>query len=183
MHLNTLYGIFGKTPDVIQTIILPIEKMLDVLKRKIVMSILEISADLVIILLKDSLNYQIINQLKDSFKLNNDNYTNFNKKNFTMIKHNVAIASAVTAYARIHMLQFKNNPNYDIYYSDTDSIIVNKQLKTGKEIGELKDELNGSIISEAYFFAGKKYAYKFKDQNNNVKTISVFSGVERNSLN
>jgi DNA polymerase type B, organellar and viral len=32
---------------------------------------------------------------------------------------NIAIASAVTAYARIHMSQFKNNPNFNLYYSDT----------------------------------------------------------------
>jgi hypothetical protein len=158
MHLNTLYGIFGKTPDVVQTIILPFDKMLDILKRKIVISVLEISADLVLILLKDSLNYQVLKQLKDTFKISNDNETNLNKNQFSMVKHNVAIASAVTSYARIHMLQFKNNPNFDIYYSDTDSIIVNKQLKIGNDLGELKDELKGGIIIEGYFFAGKKYA-------------------------
>lgn len=27
------------------------------------------------------------------------------------------LASAITAYARIHMTQFKNNPNYKLYYS------------------------------------------------------------------
>jgi len=132
--------------------------MLDILKRKIVISVLEISADLVLILLKDSLNYQVLKQLKDTFKISNDNETNLNKNQFSMVKHNVAIASAVTSYARIHMLQFKNNPNFDIYYSDTDSIIVNKQLKIGNDLGELKDELKGGIIIEGYFFAGKKYA-------------------------
>ena len=36
---------------------------------------------------------------------------------------NIAIASAVTAYARIHMSQFKNNPNLpNLYYTDTDSV-------------------------------------------------------------
>ena len=41
---------------------------------------------------------------------------------------NVGIAAAVTAYARIHMSQFKNNPNFNLYYSDTDSIYIDKEL-------------------------------------------------------
>ena len=33
--------------------------------------------------------------------------------------HNIAIASAITAYARIHMSQFKNNSNLpNLYYTD-----------------------------------------------------------------
>jgi hypothetical protein len=44
--------------------------------------------------------------------------------------HNVSIgiAAAITAYARIHMSQFKNNPNFNLYYSDTDSIYIDKPL-------------------------------------------------------
>jgi DNA polymerase type B, organellar and viral len=44
--------------------------------------------------------------------------------------HNVSvsIAAAITAYARIHMSQFKNNPLINFYYSDTDSIYVDKPL-------------------------------------------------------
>jgi hypothetical protein len=44
--------------------------------------------------------------------------------------HNVSIgiASAITAYARIHMSQFKNNPDYNLYYTDTDSVYIDKPL-------------------------------------------------------
>jgi hypothetical protein len=45
---------------------------------------------------------------------------------------NIAIASAVTAYTRIHMSQFKNNPNAlarpNLYYSDTDSLYFDGPL-------------------------------------------------------
>ena len=42
---------------------------------------------------------------------------------------NIAIASAVTAYARIHMSQFKNKPNLpNLYYSDTDSLYFDGPL-------------------------------------------------------
>jgi len=40
---------------------------------------------------------------------------------------NIGIASAITAYARIHMSQFKNN-KYNLYYSDTDSIYLDGPL-------------------------------------------------------
>lgn len=41
---------------------------------------------------------------------------------------NVAIASAISAYGRIHMSVFKNNPDYNLYYSDTDSGVFDKPL-------------------------------------------------------
>jgi DNA polymerase elongation subunit (family B) len=47
----------------------------------------------------------------------------------------IAIASAVTAYARIKMSEIKMDKNIKIFYSDTDSFVVDK-------------ELNGNIISE-----------------------------------
>jgi hypothetical protein len=37
---------------------------------------------------------------------------------------NIAIASAITAYARSYMTFFKNNPNFQLYYSDTDSAVI-----------------------------------------------------------
>jgi hypothetical protein len=48
----------------------------------------------------------------------------------------------------------------------------------GKDLGQLKDELNGGIIKKAYFLGIKKYGYI--DDKDNIH--SVFSGVERNSL-
>jgi len=60
--------------------------------------------------------------------------------------HNISIgiASAITAYARIHMSQFKNNPNFNLYYTDTDSIYINKPLPaefiSSTELGKLKLE-------------------------------------------
>ena len=41
---------------------------------------------------------------------------------------NIAIASAITAYARIHMSQFKNRDDFILYYSDTDSIYIDRPL-------------------------------------------------------
>src|ERR1035437_8269415 len=45
-------------------------------------------------------------------------------------EHNISvgIAAAITAYSRIHMTQFKNNPNINLYYTDTDSIYTDSNL-------------------------------------------------------
>ena len=63
------------------------------------------------------------------------------------MKSNVAIAAAVTSYARIHMMDYKMK--YDCYYSDTDSIFISEKLpnfEIGYDLGQMKDELNGLII-------------------------------------
>lgn len=93
----------------------------------------------------------------------------------------MAIASAITAYARIEMIKFKTIPDLKVYYTDTDSIFVDKELPAelvGSEIGQMKDELDGGWIKKAYFLGIKKYA--FFDNHNKLKT--VFSGLIRNSL-
>jgi hypothetical protein len=78
----------------------------------------------------------------------------------TLETHNVsiAIASAITAYARIHMTQFKNNPDFILYYTDTDSAYVDKPLpqhmKSSTILGKMKLE---NILDKAIFLAPKVY--------------------------
>lgn len=56
---------------------------------------------------------------------------------------NIAVASAITSYARIHMSFYKNNPDFKLYYSDTDSIVIDKpafgdpDIFVGKKWGHL----------------------------------------------
>jgi len=80
--------------------------------------------------------------------------------------HNIAIASAITAYARIHMSQFKNNPDYNLYYTDTDSIYIDKPLNdslvNNKILGKMKLE---HIIKKAIFLAPKVYYLETVDGN------------------
>jgi len=71
---------------------------------------------------------------------------------------NIAIAAAITAYARIHMSQFKNNSEYNLYYTDTDSIYIDTPLGNqyiGKELGLMKLEC---ICNDAVFLAPKVYS-------------------------
>ena len=115
-------------------------------------------------------------------KLNNELHSDI-KGYQSLIKSNVAIAAAVTSYARIAMIPIKINPN--TLYTDTDSAftteIINSDL-LGNELGQFKDELKGNMIKEAYFLGPKKYGYYIIDNDGNRKEFSVFSGIPRNSI-
>jgi hypothetical protein len=62
------------------------------------------------------------------------------------------------------MSQFKNNPNFILYYSDTDSIYINKPLLghmiSDKILGKMKLEY---ILEDAIFLAPKMYCLKTID--------------------
>ena len=77
--------------------------------------------------------------------------------------HNVSIgiAAAITAYARIHMSQFKNNPKINLYYTDTDSIYTDSELDQSfineTILGKLKLE---NTCKKAIFLSPKVYCLK-----------------------
>jgi len=94
---------------------------------------------------------------------------------------NIAIAAAVTAYARIHMSQFKNNPDLPkLYYTDTDSVYFDGPLPTlmvdNKRLGALKLE---GIYDEAIFLAPKVYALK---NNNLEEEIIKIKGLTKEAI-
>lgn len=166
---------FGRKLDMLKTIPVTPETLPENLLLYPVKSIIRINDDLELLLVYDNLDYSIINEL------NLDLSINLLKPKFSIVKSNAAIASATTAYSRINLMKYKTIPGIEIYYCDTDSVVVNKELPShlvGKELGQMKDELNGGVIKEAYFFGIKKYG--FIDDKNQVRT--VFSGVPRNSL-
>jgi DNA polymerase elongation subunit (family B) len=77
---------------------------------------------------------------------------------------NIAIASFITAYARIHMSQFKNNKEFKLFYTDTDSVYINKplndELVDSKLLGKMKLEY---IIKKSVFLAPKLYCLFTED--------------------
>lgn len=73
------------------------------------------------------------------------------------------IAMAVTAYARMHMYQFKQSLGDFLLYSDTDSIFTSLPLPqdlVGKKLGQMKLEYSGS---RAIFIAPKVYCVQLND--------------------
>jgi len=73
-------------------------------------------------------------------------------------KYNVAIASAVTSYARVKLYKLMQSINFDVVYCDTDSVFTVKKLETSKELGALKLECEGTFLG----FRAKAYIIKDK---------------------
>ena len=67
----------------------------------------------------------------------------------------LCLASYVTSYARCEIYGWYKKVDYDIYYSDTDSLITSKVLPTGEKMGEMK--LEADIIEGS--FKGRKDYY------------------------
>ena len=149
--MNSLYGKFGMNSETTKVTILDnkenINKYLDKFNTSIV-DIIYSSENHIILKIKT--NNFIPDSKNDLF-----DYTNISSQ----LDINVAVASAITAYARVHMSSFKNNPNFKLYYSDTDNIVTNKQLPdhmVGSGLGQMKLE---HVITKAVFLAPKVYGF------------------------
>jgi hypothetical protein len=143
MHLNQLYGYFGRKLELIETINIFNKDLIIYVGSRIVKNIIKINDNISTLLLSSNINQELINELNATF--------DFKLKNpFKLVKTNVAIAAAVTSYARIHMIPYIFLPG--TAYTDTDSILTFDKLPyllVSKELGLMKDELEGNIISEA----------------------------------
>lgn len=175
MHLNQLYGYFGRRLDLIETINVYNDDLMIYASSRLIKSLIKINEQISTLLLHSNINKDLINELNT--KLNLDLISNFK-----LVKSNVAIASAVTSYARIHMIPFKLLPG--TVYTDTDSIFTTDILPKkmiGKELGLMKDELDGLLIQEGIFLGIKQYSYKYVKDNQTIERFT-FAGVTRNSL-
>nr|YP_010697878.1 hypothetical protein P1Q19_mgp20 [Fuscoporia viticola]WCF76839.1 hypothetical protein [Fuscoporia viticola] len=115
--LNSLYGRFGLNPTLDNFIITTKKDMVNKLKT--------------------DLPY-----LQERIDFGDISMCSFHSK--SPASSNVAIASFVTAYARIHMSSFKNQKGFSVYYTDTDSIFTNTplspELVDSKKLGYMKLE-------------------------------------------
>jgi len=148
--LNSLYGRFGMDDNFSEWNVIDKDLLDSFLDKMDVLDIIDLDNKLLI-------------QFKSKDNIDND-----------LVAHNtnIAIASAITAYSRIHMSQFKNN-NYKLFYSDTDSIYINKPLKdsyiSSTELGKLKLE---AVANKAIFLSSKVYALQTdKDYISKVKGL------------
>lgn len=145
--LNSLYGRFGMDDSFINTKVIPKEEYLT-LENKYKDGIKDV------IDLKDKYLVQYKDpQITQNTLLEGERETH---------NVNISIASAVTAYARIHMSQFKNNNLLPrLFYSDTDSLYFDGPLPhhliSPNELGKFKLE---GIYNQAVFLAPKVYALK-----------------------
>jgi len=85
---------------------------------------------------------------------------------------NIALAAAITAYGRIQIHKYKTIPGNTCYYSDTDSVFLEKPLDpslVGPALGQMKLV---SKVKKAIFLGPKSYVYV--DESG--KSISKISG-------
>ena len=122
-----------------------------------------IDEDLLSEFIDNHLEYKIIDMIKFDNKYLVQ-YQSLEKIDDNNMNINIAIASAITSYSRIHMSQFKNRNDYKLFYSDTDSIYINKKLDENqindKELGKLKLELTAD---KAIFISPKVYCLVSND--------------------
>jgi len=137
--LNSLYGRFGMSDNLGDITILEKDKYDLLFDNTNIKDIIDIES------------HVIMRNIKESYELETEtSHSNIN----------IAVASAVTAYARIYMSQFKNNPNLpNLYYTDTDSTYFDGPLPdsfiSNTELGKMKLE---GIYDKALFLAPKLYA-------------------------
>jgi hypothetical protein len=79
------------------------------------------------------------------------------KEFYRLLEISTPIAIFTTAYARMHMAKFKMDYANNLYYSDTDSLVLDCPLPdhlVGSDLGQFKLERE---VSEGVFLAPKVY--------------------------
>lgn len=104
LFLNSLYGRFGLNPSLSSHIISSKKEIDDILSKNLPF-------------------------LEDRIDIGEFSLCSF-YNNRSNVSSNVAIASFVTAYARVLMTKYFNNKEYNLFYTDTDSIIIDKPLSS-----------------------------------------------------
>src|SRR6201992_1337145 len=148
--MNSLYGKFGMKPE------------------GTIVEIFDITNSIQHDLLKDLMD-TIGESIQDWFTIDNhvicirnniSRYSyNEDTNSYFGLDVNVAIAAAVTASGRMWLSLLKNNPDFNLYYSDTDSAVIDRPLPShmvGLALGQYKLE---HVINRAVFLAPKVYGF------------------------
>lgn len=171
LMLNSLYGYLGRESEQLKTDIIQKNKLSDIVLEYYIYDLIDL----------DDKNVLITRDEYPSRKLQKiNNITPDYNTNYPKLMNNVAIASAITSYARMMMVPIKTNKENPPLYTDTDSVFLSKPLPShlvGPELGQFKQELDGHIISEALFLAPKMYGFKYDN-----KEKVVISGVKPDSV-
>jgi hypothetical protein len=177
--LNVLYGYFGRSREKIITKLVTGKEFVDLITKYHVKSVIEINDNLFLVLFISKIKSEISKKTLDE-------YTGTNSDS---IKSNVAIAAAVTAYGRIIMNKYKTLPGYIVFYTDTDSIFINKSLPehmVGNELGQMKNELGKISLlgyaDEAIFLGIKRYSLKYQGVDGTLNYKNVFASIKKNIL-
>nr|YP_010041395.1 DNA polymerase [Pisolithus tinctorius]QPA36173.1 DNA polymerase [Pisolithus tinctorius] len=168
--MNSLYGRFGMVQYLLKTLVINNNDQVlsNYIEKSNIEDILELDNKLLIQFLPD--NYNSL----------------FYQEHCIDLDISISIASSVTAYRRILMMKYKNNLNYNLHYTDTDSLYIsfnNNEDKTNFEanhvdplkLGFLKIENNKMDnkfipFDRFYFLAPKFYVAILNDSIDFTKT-------------
>lgn len=122
-------------------------------------------------------------------ELNDENVENYEVKKGWKVQQtmqSIPIAAAITSYSRMYMNKIIGDKEYNVYYTDTDSVVVDKPLTrrrvSSKMLGKFKLEHK---IKEGLFILPKVYyirelnneLVKFKGISNKIEDKSIFNDV------
>jgi hypothetical protein len=146
--MNSLYGKFGMSPDLKKLLIFDASTPE---KYEVFMKAIDEKGE----------NIHDYTQVGDFFLIAVPTVGNVKYDNELDLYHgmdvNISIAAAITSLGRDLLSFFKNNPHFNLYYCDTDSAIIDRELPdymVGNELGQLKLE---HVIYRAIFLAPKVY--------------------------
>jgi len=182
MILNSLYGRLGMKPYQDTINIVESSKAEDILSKYIVKEQYDITDNL------EYIRYEN-NPIPGFSELyGKDAYLDFliecETKNVS-VNQSLPSAIAITAYARMYMFNIIYrllDLGIEIYYMDTDSIAVNKQIPAdlvGNSLGLFKLEHE---VTKAYFISPKLYALKTESGQTIVKAKGIGSKLEYNQF-
>lgn len=171
--LNSLYGKTGMNPITTFTKVIPSDKLTSFDMKHTVISNIDLPNNYTLVRGHTKINTDLLKMfdktLENKLPITTGNYT----------QSSVPLAAAISSYARISMFRYKTLSENNWYYSDTDSIVLEKELSSDwvspDELGKMK--LEHKII-EGYFLGPKFYAIVLE----NGETIIKASGYPSNQL-
>jgi hypothetical protein len=176
--LNSLYGRMGMKNIENKTEIISKEKAEYLFKNKNILFVSELN-DKLIVKYNKNIDSEIVKLINDFNSSNPQSKEMPNVNKIRGVTSSVAIAAAITAYAQISMMKFKNIPNNKCLYSDTDSAVLENPLSPSfvdsNKLGMMKLE---HVITEGYFISKKVYGFK----NSIGETIIKSKGIEKGVL-
>ena len=144
--LNTLYGKFGMREEVFftQHQIVSDDELFKMIDFNMILDTTPLHED-----------RQLISFISDKTKDIDHKLNNLHQN----LNISIGLSAAITAYARIHMSQFKHsNCDFNILYTDTDSISIDKPLPDNlvdaKKLGKMKLE---NIFQKSVYLGPKMY--------------------------
>lgn len=160
--MNSLYGRFGMHPNTTQTMIVTPQQFAAIQSRLTVTNFIDFGEVIMVTFIPELASQSFITK---AIRSNGVQPLKIPKE--SPAQTNVPIAATVTAYSRIIINQYKldaMNLGLELYYSDTDSLVLNGPLPPNyineTKLGLLKLEHE---IEEGFFVAPKIYLLKTKE--------------------